>query len=109
MQIHINGKMYEIFFPETKGFSPLGRQQIIVELKEGTNNMTIKNPVATAIDSSYIQYKRMGNALKEASSMWARLHIQKKSQSHIPFANGAWLALIFGVLKQAQCGAQRPI
>ena len=69
MQIHINGKMYEIFFPETKGFSPLGRQQIIVELKEGTNNMTIKNPVATAIDSSYIQYKRMGDALKEASSM----------------------------------------
>ena len=42
MQIHINGKMYEIFFPETKGFSPLGRQQIIVELKEGINNMTIK-------------------------------------------------------------------
>ena len=29
--------------------------------------MTIKNPVATAIDSSYIQYKRMGNALKEAT------------------------------------------
>lgn len=79
MQIHINGKMYEIFFPETKGFSPLGRQQIIVELKEGTNNMTIKNPVATAIDSSYIQYKRMGDALKEASSMWAKVtHSEEK-------------------------------
>ena len=73
MQMHINGKLYEVFFPETKGFSPLGRQQVKVELKQGLNTMTIQNPVATAIDSSYIQYKRMGDALKEATSLWAKV------------------------------------
>lgn len=73
MQMHINGKLYEVFFPETKGFSPLGRQQVKVELNAGTNHMTIQNPVATAIDSSYIQYKRMGDALKEATSLWAKV------------------------------------
>ena len=35
--------------------------------------MEIKNPVATAIDSSYIQYKRMGDALKEATELWAKV------------------------------------
>ena len=109
MQIHINGKMYEIFFPETKGFSPLGRQQIIVELKEGTNNMTIKNPVATAIDSSYIQYKRMGDALKEASSMWAKVTHSEEKPITYSICEWGMARLIFGVLKQAQCGAQRPI
>lgn len=73
MQMHINGKLYEVFFPETKGFSPLGRQQVKVELNAGTNHMEIKNPIATAIDSSYIQYKRMGDALKEATELWAKV------------------------------------
>lgn len=73
MQAWLNGRLYEIFFPESKGFSDIGRHQIKIELQAGENKMTIKNPVITPIDSSYIQYKRMGNAIKEASSMWARV------------------------------------
>lgn len=35
--------------------------------------MTIKNPIVTNIDSSFVQYKRMGDALKEATQMWAKV------------------------------------
>ncbi len=70
-QITVNGKIYEMFFPYGKGFSDSGRTQIIVELKDGENIITIQNPVATTADSSYIQYKRMGEALKNASREWA--------------------------------------
>lgn len=70
-QIIVNGKIHEIFFPRGKGFSDSGRTQIIVDLKDGENIITIKNPVATLADSSYIQYRRMGQALKNATKAWA--------------------------------------
>ena len=88
MQIDINGKMYELFFPETKGFSPLGRQQIVVELASGTNHMTIKNPIVTNIDSSFVQYKRMGDALKEATQMWAK--VTRTPEKPITFSICEW-------------------
>ncbi len=72
MQIIINGKLHEIFFPETRTFSPSGREQIIVELDQGENTFLLKNPIVTLSDSSYIQYKRMGAALKNASKQWAQ-------------------------------------
>lgn len=71
-QITVNGKIHEIFFPHGKGFSDSGRTQIVVELKDGENIINIQNPVATIADSSYIQYKRMGNALKNATKEWAK-------------------------------------
>lgn len=70
-QITVNGKIHEIFFPRGKGFSDSGRTQIVVELKDGENLITIQNPVATLADSAYIQYKRMGDALKKATKAWA--------------------------------------
>ena len=88
MQIDINGKMHELFFPETKGFSPLGRQQIVVELASGTNHMTIKNPIITNIDSSFVQYKRMGDALKEATQMWAK--VTRTPEKPITFSICEW-------------------
>lgn len=88
MQIDINGKMHELFFPETKGFSPLGRQQIVVELASGTNHMTIKNPIVTNIDSSFVQYKRMGDALKEATQMWAK--VTRTPEKPITFSICEW-------------------
>lgn len=73
MQVIVNGKMHEIFFPPGKGFSDNGRVQTVVELKGGTNTIILKNPVATIADSSYIQYKRMGDALKNATRLWAEV------------------------------------
>lgn len=70
-QITVNGKMHEIFFPYGKGFSDSGRTQIIIELNDGENVITIRNPIATIADSSFVQYKRMGDALKDATAKWA--------------------------------------
>ncbi|MCD7722646.1 MAG: alpha-galactosidase [Clostridiales bacterium] len=63
LQISVNGNTYEIFFPKTKAPSPTGRGQVTVNMKSGVNELIIKNPVVTMADSSYIQYKRMGDAL----------------------------------------------
>lgn len=71
-QITVNGKIHEMFFPRGKGFSDSGRTQIVVDLKDGENVITIQNPIATVADSSYIQYKRMGDALKNATKEWAK-------------------------------------
>lgn len=71
-QITVNGKIHEMFFPRGKGFSDSGRTQIVVNLKDGENIITIQNPIATVADSSYIQYKRMGDALKNATKEWAK-------------------------------------
>lgn len=71
VQVTVNGKVHEVFFPYGNGFSDTGRVQILVNLIAGTNTITLQNPVATLADSSYIQYKRMGDALKNASKMWS--------------------------------------
>lgn len=67
LQVIVNGEVHEVFFPKTNASSPTGRTQVIVKLKGGTNEITIKNPIATMADSAYIQYKRMGKALKDAT------------------------------------------
>lgn len=71
-QITVNGKIHEMFFPRGKGFSDSGRTQIVVDLKDGENVITVQNPIATVADFSYIQYKRMGDALKNATKEWAK-------------------------------------
>lgn len=73
MQAVVNGTLYELFFPETKGFSQSGRTQIKIMLSAGKNTIEIKNPVKTHADSSYLQYRRMGNALKAATKRQATL------------------------------------
>ena len=71
VQIIINGVLYEHIFPPTKGFSPTGRQQIQVKLNAGSNSILIQNPVKSKADASFIQYTRMGKALKKATKEWA--------------------------------------
>ncbi len=71
LQIIINGNLYEHITPPTKGFSPTGRQQLKVKLNEGANRIILQNPVKTRADASYIQYRRMGRALKKATKEWA--------------------------------------
>ena len=72
VQVTVNGKMHEVFFPYGNGFSDTGRVQLIVDLEDTTNVIKLENPIVTAADSSYIQYKRMGNALKDATRLWAQ-------------------------------------
>lgn len=72
VQLIVNGKVHELFFPKTLGFSDSGRAQLVIELKDGENIITLQNPVATLADSSYIQYRRMSQALKNATSDWAK-------------------------------------
>lgn len=68
LQVIVNGQLHEVFFPKTKAFSATGRTQISVKLKSGSNEIILRNPVITRADSSYIQYSRMGKALKKASA-----------------------------------------
>lgn len=67
IQVIVNGETYEVFFPTSNGFSATGRTQLIVRLKGGANEIVLRNPIATAADSSYVQYRRMGKALKDAT------------------------------------------
>ena len=67
LQVIVNGELHEVFFPKTKGFTPTGRAQLIVNLHSGSNVIELKNPIRTLADSSYVQYSRMGNALKKAT------------------------------------------
>lgn len=67
LQVIVNGETYEVFFPTSNGFSATGRTQLIVRLKGGANEIVLRNPIATAADSSYVQYRRMGKALKDAT------------------------------------------
>lgn len=65
--IQVNDTYYEMFIPYTKSWTPDGRYQAKVQLKKGKNTIKLFNPVCTRADSSYIQYKRMGEALKNAA------------------------------------------
>lgn len=67
LQVIVNGETYEVFFPTSNGFSATGRTQLIVRLKGGANEIILRNPIATAADSSYVQYRRMGKALKDST------------------------------------------
>ncbi len=79
MQVIVNGKLYEAHFPSGHSFSPDARLQIEVRLRSGENTIKLCNPVVTSADSEYIQYKRMGDALKNASKEWAAYtHTEEK-------------------------------
>lgn len=65
--IENNGEYYELFIPYTKTWTVDGRYQTKINVKKGKNKLKFFNPVCTRADSSYIQYKRMGEALRIAS------------------------------------------
>ena len=65
--VQVNDKFYEMFIPYTKSWSTAGRYQTRIQVKKGKNIVKTFNPVCTRADSSYIQYKRMGDALKNAA------------------------------------------
>lgn len=66
-----NNKEYDCYFPQSKGFTPDGRLQIVVSLKKGVNTLRFYNPVASRMDSAQRQYVKMGYELKRASKEFA--------------------------------------
>lgn len=66
-----DSKEYECYFPESKGFTPDGRLQVVVELKKGLNTIKFYNPVASRMDSAQRQYINMGKELKRATKEFA--------------------------------------
>lgn len=65
--VQVNDDYYEMFIPSTKSWSTLGRYQTKINVKQGRNIIKLYNPVCTRADSAYIQYKRMGEALRNAA------------------------------------------
>ncbi len=88
VQVIVNGKTHEVFFPTGNGFSDTGRVQCVVELTGSSNKITLQNPIATRADSSYVQYRRMGDALKNATKLWAQFTHQ--SEKPIVFSICEW-------------------
>ncbi len=62
---------FEIKVPVSKSFTPEGRIQIIVKLQKGENHIKLYNPIGSKMDSSFMQYKKMGQALKRATKEYA--------------------------------------
>ena len=68
-EIVVNGSdKYETNIARTSGWSATGRQQLVVELNEGSNTIMIHNPIDSQKADSIRRYSRMGNALKEATA-----------------------------------------
>lgn len=71
-EIIVNGSdAYKTVFPPSRGFTPEGRHQVEIKLKEGVNSIRIYNPVASRQDSAAIQYTNMGAELKRATKEFA--------------------------------------
>ena len=71
LQIIVNGKTYELFMPKGMALTHDARVQIHVRMESGDNLIKLCNPIATRADCMFLQYKRMGDALREASKEWA--------------------------------------
>lgn len=66
-----DSETFEIKAPLSKGFSLEGRVQTIVRLKKGENTIKIYNPIGSKMDSTFMQYKNMGEELKRATREYA--------------------------------------
>ena len=60
-------KYFEVLLPLVKGLTPFGRVQAVIELEAGENTMEIGNPIVSFADAAFLQYRRMGLALKKAT------------------------------------------
>ena len=70
--ITVNGTdKYDFLIAEQKAFSREGRRQIKINLKAGTNTISITNPVGSPMDSAAMQYENMGKELVRATKKYA--------------------------------------
>lgn len=75
LEIIVNGEeRYMTTLPATKSFTPDGRHQVRIRLRDGVNTVSIYNPVASKQDSAAIQYTDMGSELKRATRQYAEKH-----------------------------------
>ena len=75
LEIIVNGEeRYKTTLPATKSFTPDGRHQVRIRLRDGVNTVSIYNPVASKQDSAAIQYTDMGAELKRATRQYAEKH-----------------------------------
>lgn len=65
--VKTGGKFFEVLFPVANAFTPQGRAQAVIELEKGENEIEISNPIVNRSDAAFLQYLRMGKALKKAS------------------------------------------
>lgn len=73
LEISVNDvDIYTTVFPATKSWTPQGRHQVKINLKEGVNSIKLYNPVASRQDSAAIQYSNMGQELKKATKAYAQ-------------------------------------
>ncbi|MFT8412644.1 MAG: alpha-galactosidase, partial [Schleiferilactobacillus perolens] len=74
IQAVVNGaKTYDTIESRTSGWSPTARVQIPIQLHEGTNTITLQNPITNQLTDSQMRYSKMGNALKEATTAQAAI------------------------------------
>lgn len=66
-----NTDKYNFLIAEQKAFSREGRRQIKINLKAGTNTISIINPVGSPMDSAAMQYENMGKELVRATKKYA--------------------------------------
>ncbi|HBL41468.1 MAG TPA: hypothetical protein DDY98_07885, partial [Ruminococcaceae bacterium] len=59
--------VYELEIAPTTGFTPDGRQQLIIHLMQGVNTIKIHNPITSRMDGAAVQYIKMGKELKKAT------------------------------------------
>ncbi len=71
--VTVNGTdTYDLLIDEQKNaFTREGRRQIKINLKAGTNTISITNPVGSPIDSAAMQYEKMGRELVRATKKYA--------------------------------------
>ena len=70
--IRVNGSdEYDFLIAEQKAFTREGRRQIKINLKAGTNTISINNPIASPMDSAAMQYEKMGRELVRATKKYA--------------------------------------
>lgn len=66
--VKIGGEFFEVLFPVANAFTAQGRAQAIIKLQQGENEIEISNPIVNRSDSAFLQYLRMGKALKNAAA-----------------------------------------
>ncbi len=64
--VEVNGERYDIIVPPQKIWNLTYRHQIRIRLQKGSNTIALYNPIKNSIDSSFYQYKKMGEALIKA-------------------------------------------
>ena len=80
-EVYLNGAPgIPLRFPPTRGKAHDGRLQLKVTLEKGQNNMMIKNPIGSRMDSAARQYRDMGKELMRAT----KLQAQKEGREEKP-------------------------